>query len=301
LLDELPPGSKVAILDSSQPGGEFREGPGLLRKHINDLKIQPANSPVTVLLNRAYGLFAELEKESDGTTEPPPRYLYIFSDRTRACWDSADVRNLEVPDGVSSVFVDVGVKEPEDLGIKSLVVDPVSVAPGREFTIVAHVRATGKQRVKRKVICQIDGRHLQEDEAQVGAGSAGAVRFTYHAAPLTGPAKAEDLGAGSHQVVVRLEGTDRLPVNNTRFATFVVNRGRKVLLLADAPRLESVQYFNAVLQSLSYATTVSPISNLRGIKLDNNYDVVWLFQTENINEEGWDKLYGYVDGGGKLA
>src|SRR5262249_38684805 len=63
----------------------------------------------------------------------------------------------------------------------------------------------------------------------------------------------------------------------------------------------SVQYFNAVLQALSYATTVSPISNLRGIKLDNNYDVVWLFQTENINEEGWDKLYGYVDGGGKLA
>src|SRR5262249_46142798 len=271
-----------------------------IRREINELKIQPANSPVTVLLNRAYGLFADLEKESEGTTEPPPRYLYIFSDRTRACWDSADVRNLKVPDGVTSDFVDVGVRQPEDLGIERLVVDPVSVAPGNEFTIVAHVRATGK-RVKRKVICQIDGRHLQEEEVQVEEGPARAVQFTYHAAPLTGAAKAEDLGAGSHQVVVRLEGTDRLPFNNTRFATFVVNPGRKVLLLVDTPRLESVRYFNAVLQSLSYATTVSPIGNVKDELKRKNPDVVWLFQTESIDSKAWEILSDYVDRGGKLA
>jgi len=308
LLDEFPPGSKAAILDSSSRGGEFLESPGDIRVRIRDLKIQPASDPVTRQLGRGYSLLAELEKEGDGTTEPPPRYLYIFSDRTRACWDSAEARALKVPDGVSSVFVDVGVKEPEDLGIERLVVDPVSVAPGREVHIVAHVRATGRtsKRADRKVICQVDGRPPQEREAQVEPGNApAAVRFTYRTAPLAGPARSEDLGAGSHQVVVRLEGTDRLPFNNTRFATFVVNPGRKVLLLADQvrPKIDSPETsFKLVLQALRYATTVQPVSVLeRDPKQLNNYDVVWLFQTTSIDNKVWETLWNYVEGGGKLA
>src|SRR5262249_40361588 len=157
------------------------------------------------------------------------------SDRTRASWDSGQVLNLKMPDGVSSVFVDVGVKEPEDLGIERVVVDPVSAPPGSEVTIAAFIRATGNRadrKVIRKVICQVDAGRPQEEEAQVEPGNPpAAVRFTYRTAPL---------GAGSHQVVVRLEGTDQLPFNNTRFATFVVNPGRKVLLLADAPRTRAV-------------------------------------------------------------
>src|SRR6266545_577211 len=167
LLDEFPPGSKAAILDSSSRGGEFLESPGDIRVRIRDLKIQPASDPVTRQLGRGYSLLAELEKEGDGTTEPPPRYLYIFSDRTRACWDSSDVRNLKVPDGVSSVFVDVGVAEPEDLAIERLVVDPVAAPPGSEVNVVAYVRATGK-RADRKLICQV-GRHVQEQQVQVEA------------------------------------------------------------------------------------------------------------------------------------
>ncbi|MBI1913255.1 MAG: BatA domain-containing protein [Planctomycetes bacterium] len=301
LLDELPEGSKVAVLDSAERGGEFLEGAGVIRESIRKLEIRPANGPVTRLLDRAYAMLAELEKEGDGTTEPPPRYLYIFSDRTRACWDSSDVRNLKVPDGVSSVFVDVGVAEPEDLAIERLVVDPVAAPPGSEVNVVAYVRATGK-RADRKLICQV-GRHVQEQQAQVEAGTARDYTFKYRTAPMDSPAGGEALGTGSYQVVVRLEGTDRLPFNNTRFATFVVRPGRKVLVLADAPRADPAspdQFFNAVLLSLKYASTVRRVSDLRSIKL-RDYDVVWLFQTDAIDDEGWKKLYSFVDGGGKLA
>src|SRR4051794_37604439 len=107
LLDELPEGSKVAVLDSAERGGEFLEGPGVIRERIRKLEIRPANGPVTRLLARASAMLGELATEGDGTTEPPPRYLYILSDRTRACWDSSDMRNLKVPDGINSVFVDV--------------------------------------------------------------------------------------------------------------------------------------------------------------------------------------------------
>src|SRR5262249_12958770 len=135
LLDELPEGSKVAVLDSAERGGEFLVGAGIIRERIRKLEIRPANGPVTRLLDRAYAILAELETEGDGATEPPPRYLYIFSDRTRACWDGSDVRNLKVPEGINSVFVDVGVAEPEDVAIERLVVDPVAAAPNSEVTV----------------------------------------------------------------------------------------------------------------------------------------------------------------------
>src|SRR5206468_7039372 len=40
LLEELPEGSKVAILDSAERGGEFLEGPGVIRESIRKLEIQ---------------------------------------------------------------------------------------------------------------------------------------------------------------------------------------------------------------------------------------------------------------------
>jgi hypothetical protein len=316
LLNELPEGSKVAILDSSGPSSEFldkeaaaklladrerEEGESRANRN-RGIEIRPANGPVTRQLDRACKLLTDRQIEGDGSTEPPPRCLYIFSDRTRACWDSSDVRQFKVPDGINSVFVDVGVAEPEDLAIERLVVDPVTAPPGSEVNVSAWVRATGK-RADRKLICQT-GRHVQEKQAQVEAGASNVYTFTYRTAPMDRPAGGEELGTGSHQVVVRLEGTDRLPFNNTRFATFVVRPGRKVLVLADEARstVDTPEgAFNAVLLSLQYASTVRRISDVERIDL-KSYNVVWLFQTEAIEDRAWGRLLDYVDNDrGKLA
>src|SRR5437868_8599534 len=42
LLDELPEGSRVAVLDTGEPGGEWLPSVSVARDRINDLKVRPA-------------------------------------------------------------------------------------------------------------------------------------------------------------------------------------------------------------------------------------------------------------------
>src|SRR5262249_2115760 len=78
LVEGWPDGWRGAVLDSAERGGEFLDRPAVVRERIQALEVRPANGPVTRLLDRAYALFADLDRDSAGGGEPPPRYLYIF-------------------------------------------------------------------------------------------------------------------------------------------------------------------------------------------------------------------------------
>ena len=52
-----------------------------------DRVLRPANYPVTAALTPAYDLLAKLSEEQTNAEEAPLRFLYVFSDRTQACWN----------------------------------------------------------------------------------------------------------------------------------------------------------------------------------------------------------------------
>src|SRR5207237_2094762 len=95
LLNELPDGSRVAILDTAEPGGEWLPTMALARERIGDLKLRPANNAVTSRLAEAYRLLADLEQEADSGDEKLPKFLYAFTDRTQDSWDSRRVKDLQ--------------------------------------------------------------------------------------------------------------------------------------------------------------------------------------------------------------
>ena len=302
LLEEMPDGSRVAVLDSADGGGEFLDRHAALRDRIKGLELRPANDPVTKRFDRAFALLADVAKESEAEgVDPPPRYLYVFSDRTRACWDPADVRSLKPQEGVSTAFVDVGVEEPIDLAVESVEVEPATAPAGSPIQVRAVIRATGK-RADRKVICQIDGAEgVQEKQANVGENELKTIVFDYRAAPADGPGRGGDLAPGPHSVVVRLEGSDRMPFNDARYATFLVHPGRRVLTLMDDPdrdtRTGAREPWKVVLSLLFSAEFRAPDA---GINF-KDYDLVCLFDVANPDKELWDKLRDYVNDGGKLA
>jgi hypothetical protein len=96
LLDELPEGSRVAVLDTSET---VPTGPGAwsgsvsqARDRIEGLRLHAVNSPVTGRLDGAYRLLADLALGRDNeAARTLPRLLCVFSDRTRACWDAGQV------------------------------------------------------------------------------------------------------------------------------------------------------------------------------------------------------------------
>jgi Aerotolerance regulator N-terminal len=177
LLEELPDGSRVALLDSAESGGDFVDR-NTARDRLKALQTRPDSDRVSKLLDRAYSLLNEEESKAESGTEPLPRYVYFFSDRTRASWDAGDVRGLKQPEGVNLVYVDVGAEKPTDLAIEKIIVDPPAVTPGNIVRIRAVVLATG-ERADRKITCQIDNEpRLQEKPIQieVGEGASGRKR-----------------------------------------------------------------------------------------------------------------------------
>src|SRR5262245_39634592 len=109
LLEVLPAESRIAILDSAEPGGEWLVSRAQAEDRIAGLKLRPINAPVTRQIGQAYKLLNELDREQSDQSEDLPRFLYVFSDRTTACWDSSEAKALHPPEGLNSIFVDVGV------------------------------------------------------------------------------------------------------------------------------------------------------------------------------------------------
>src|SRR5437870_5255778 len=92
LLNELPEGSRIAILDTAEPGGEWLPSLALARERIAGLKLKPANNPITSRLAEAYRLLADLDQEADTKDDSLPKFLYIFSDRTQDSSDPSRVK-----------------------------------------------------------------------------------------------------------------------------------------------------------------------------------------------------------------
>ena len=161
LLEELPEGSKVAILDTGEAGGEWLPSLSLARDRISTLRLRPANGPVTGRLAEAYRLLAELEQGTEVGEEALPRFLYIFSDRTQEAWEQNRIKDLQALRErlgleIHAVWVDVGVDEPVDLALTAVELPRQVIAPGGKVTLRVTVRTTGAA-CDTEVLCRIDG------------------------------------------------------------------------------------------------------------------------------------------------
>jgi hypothetical protein len=298
LLDELPEGSRVAVLDSAEAGGEWQPSAAQARERIASLKLRHVNAPLTRQVEQAYRLLAELERTQENPAEAPPQVLYVFSDRTRGCWDEGAARALTQPKGVSAVFVDVGVEDPADLAVVEVKTEPAPVRPGGKVRINVTVQATGAD-YDTAVACRIDDKPCGEPRPlKLSAGRAEVVTFESRAAGRAAAGEAQtDLAEGLHQVEVRLLGSDALPFDNVGFATFRVLGGRRVLILADDT--PAAERWKEVIDAACRAD-VKAVADENTVALDD-YAAVCLFNVASPNATLWGRLKDYVAAGGGLV
>ena len=90
ILEDLPNGSKVAIIDTADRGEPLWQSDlNAARQQIRDIKKPRANSQsVTRALESAYSVLARADAELEPGQEPFPRLLAVFSDRTTVSWDA---------------------------------------------------------------------------------------------------------------------------------------------------------------------------------------------------------------------
>ncbi len=94
LLREMPDDSRVLVLDTAR-GNRSWLSPKKAGPRIDELKVRPDNFSVTHRLGDAYDLLQELARDRDEDKKALPRFLYVFSDGTPACWDAALVKRRQ--------------------------------------------------------------------------------------------------------------------------------------------------------------------------------------------------------------
>src|SRR5262245_4302770 len=90
LLDELPEGSRVLILDTADAPlsdrGDWQTSPSEIRKRIDQLKIKPMSGSVLRAVEQALRQFQVAARGDDESLRWMPRLLCAISDRTVASW-----------------------------------------------------------------------------------------------------------------------------------------------------------------------------------------------------------------------
>jgi hypothetical protein len=306
LLVEMNPASRVAILDAGDDTGDSFLSHAEALSRLDALAIRPGGGPVSRSLDRAYRLAEQVRLEEDA----PPCFFYIFSDRTRSCWDPALATRPGTrtpPKDLPVSFVDVGVESPRDLAIRKIEVDPPVVAPGALVEVRVTVTSTGGEH-DNDLVLSIDNdtearRQPQRRTFKMAAGQMSEV-ITF--GPFSAPRPEGEASADvPFQVTVKLATSDNLPFNNTRHATFLVRAGRRLLTITDRelPRLPPSPWVAAIAAVRSFRgdlRTREQAERLTPNEL-SAYRVVALYQVPHPGETLLNQLTAYVRGGGGLA
>jgi hypothetical protein len=304
LLDEMDGASQVALLDSGDDAGDVGTEwltPARAQSRIDSLRIRPAAGALNRHFDRAVRL---LEKAGEGE-DPPPRFLYVFSDRTRGCWD-AQAGPRAIPDSIRALVVDVGADKPKDLAITKVEVVPPVVAPGGHVQIHVTVQATGAD-FDTELLCQLDNeaesdRPPDRQVIQLAAGQ-GRVFVFERDVSLRAMGAADEAPL---QVTVKHQTPDALPFNNVSYATFLMRPRRKILTLLAGKEPENAlppwkawQTALKVMEAFeSERRTAEEVKQMDDKSL-RGYAAICIFQAVP-SAELWKKLEGYVRGGGGL-
>jgi hypothetical protein len=320
ILKTFPDGSRIAVLDTAEQGGEWLAPVGsakeLARDKIGGLDLKPISLPVTSQLATALEMLSRQDLNASSGEDVIPRFIYVFSDRTEACWDAGSVESLkrvrdQIPQpGVHAVFIDVGVDSPADLAIADLRLERQAISPHEHMVLEATIAATGEA-YDTQVECLVDGEPIDQRPIRLSPSQSEVIRFQL-APGQSGAMRSQHGGwtPGYHQAVIKLGTSDAaLPFNDVRYATFFVGGSRKVLVITDhrsedenkepkdpiwAFALRSGKVFDCDVKLTTEAARLSP-------KELAAYRAVCLLNVASPTEELWESLKQYVDQGGGLA
>jgi hypothetical protein len=225
--------------------------------------------------------------------------LYIFSDRTRACWDEAAARSFQVPEDLSAVFVDVGADSTSNLAITSVQPERTTVRPGDRVRLNVTIQATGAD-YDTEVVCLLDGEASgQRLPVKLQAGQSRVFVFERPTAGRGSKGEgAKGLSEGLHQAEVRLASNDALPFDNAGFTTFRVLEGGRVLVLADDPKGDAREW--ELILAPVFGADVHASADSAGIDI-SRYRVICLVNVARPARELWERLKTFVVAGGGLA
>lgn len=302
-LDEMAPDSKVAILDLSQfrdPGKpssqEWLPGRRQMDQKLQEIKTNARSAAIASQVNYSLKLLTSLGEGED----VPPRFLFVFSDRTPRSWDGLANSGITVPKSVSIVYIDVGEDKPAEVAIDRMVVEPTPVEPGGKMLVRLTLRSLGQEH-KSLVECQLvdppGGRKIGDKKSLVVPKDQSSELVFELPVP-----KVEVVGTEFLQLMAKITSSDAWGANDIRFGTVALREKPKVLVLAEDPGRARI--FQAAMDAVGvFQTEVKPWGFIQGVRPAdlNAFRSIVMFQVDKPQAADWKALEGYVRNAGGLA
>ncbi|HMF28882.1 MAG TPA: hypothetical protein VKE42_08925, partial [Candidatus Cybelea sp.] len=254
------------------------------RTRIQSLAIRPESVPVNEALKEAFRRF---EAADDYESKQLPRFVCVFSDRTRASWNAS--ASAKRPDDVQVLYFDVGIDEPRDFAIVSADVGGgrQSFLAGDKIPLRVLVKATGAKLESTLLVKVMDAPEKFDVRQNIPLLEAGKEQTFALEIDSSG------LKPGLHQAIVKFETEpDGWVGNNQRFVTFRLLEKPRVLVLTDDRK--RTERFRFALECLNYtadAATVAQNPDLR------KYEAVFLVGVASPPEKLWRELAAFVQDG----
>ena len=298
ILARTPSSSQVYVVDSADPAVPAALSPAAARKRIDGLTIRAVNRPLNAALGLAYAAVAESDRQRHD--------VYVLTDLARSAWDMdrpAEGLDKAKKDktGVKTYVLRLTPKEVHDVGIIDARPTLDQVTEGESVEIKARIRAVGPA-ASGVVKLWLDDVPKENKTVDIPANGEREVSFVI---------KNVDATTSLHQGKVQFIGKpDPLAFDDVRYFTFSLKPPTHVLVVSD--QAVDAEFIAAAIDpeplhgSSSRPFRVEKIRTFQlqdqAENLSKRYRVVFLNNVEQLGEEEWVKLRGFVlDGGGLVV
>jgi len=333
IVESLPQGSSIAILDGTYEGDAFQPDRFAARTRIDKLEIEPFGRSVAQTTLEALKLVE---------TSPLPSEIYAITDKTQTSWSDRDVKSIKSQLQNSSqkpslYFVDVGGASIRNASIVDLTLSAETLATDASLRIDVELERIGEGDSELTVETLIfDKDKLPKNLAEnsfLNDPKLAVRRETQNVSFRSGRSKSvvkflmSGLPVGTCVGVVRIVGSDALETDNTRWFAVDVQSRRRLLVVAPSPTESKSLYFTQALAPDELRKTGRAPFELDVVQFDNGdqtsqtrsnggapvdlqsateseiarYAAIFLLDPPGLDESCIKKLTSFVDEGGGLG
>lgn len=295
LLTRAHEGSRVYVVDSSEPIAPVALSPTSARKRIDALVIRAVNRPLNAAVGAAFKAVAGAEQAR--------HEVYVFTDLARSAWEAdrpADGLDAAKKDGpaLATFVVRLAPRTLRDAAITDAEAAIPFTAQDDPIPIRATVRSVGAAST-RVAEFLVDNTKRDQQTVSLPADGEAKVRFT-----------TPKLGPGPHRIQIRLAGEpDPLERDDTRYVALEVRPALRVLVVSDLPE-DGDWLANALDPSVlrGKAARPFPVEQLPTRQFRESFTTplrdfaaIFLLNVQDLNEADWGRLNSYVREGGGLV
>ena len=267
LLDKLPQGSKVAVLDTAGTTAAFSPSSAAAGARIDRLAASAQAASIPAVIAEARRLLAG--------SELARKELYVFTDCSHGAWDNVASQPEPAAGEPPVLFIDVSAAHPRNFSIEALDLSGERISAGTSLAVTASAARAGPD-ASRAVAVEVlgrDGMYVRRAVKPVEWKAAGPVQVDFEVAGLE---------PGTRQGRVVIEGSDDLEADNVRSFTVEVGAAAKVIVAAPRPAARTAALL---------VQAIAPTSLAKAGKARFEPEVI---DVESLGTVSWDAVQGIV-------